>query len=109
MTKYNKSNIMKRAWAEAKGEEMSTEEKVLNEIEKIVAEATKVYNYEISSRLWENYGKSRTYFKVVETRSTSKHYVTYDFGFIDNQTGEYHAGKMDAFGKWTLAGNRRAA
>lgn len=51
--------------------------------------------------------KSRTYFKVIETRVNSKHYASYGCGYIDNKTEEYVAGKVDVFGKYTLSGARR--
>ena len=123
--KYNKSNIMKRAWelvkkasmtiseglkkawAEAKNTEKTLEEKVMDELKALVEDATDVFNYNVSSKLWEKYGKSRTYFKIVETRNNSKHYTEYDFGYIDNKTNEYHAGKKDAFGKFNLTGALR--
>lgn len=54
-------------------------------------------NYELEAKmnLWENYGKSRTYIKIVETSKLSKHYVERQYGYIDNKTGEYFAGKND--------------
>lgn len=125
MKKYNLSNIMKRAWElvkksgmtissalkkawkEAKNMVATLIDKVTAELESIISEASDVYEYEIKTNLWENYGKSRTYIKVAQSRSHSKHYATYDFGYIDNITNEYHAGKHDAFGNYTLSGNRR--
>ena len=41
---------------------------------------------------WANYGKSRTYFKIVEKSTDSKiskHYKEKKYGYLDNQTGEY--------------------
>ena len=42
----------------------------------VKASENPVYDYEIKSNLWENYGKSRTYLSIVETRKdgASKHY-----------------------------------
>lgn len=125
MKKYNLSKIMKRAWElvkkasmtissglkkawkEAKEMEENMRSKVVKEIESLIAEATEVYNYEIVENVWEKYGKSRTYFKVIETRKNSKHYASYDCGYVDNKTEEYFSGKVDVFGKYTLSGAYR--
>lgn len=42
---------------------------------------------------WENYGKSQTYLKVIETNKNSKHYVEQNYGYIDNQTDKYFPSK----------------
>lgn len=128
MKKYNLSHIMKRAWElvkklgwtisqglkrarkEAKAiqieaAEVSLEEQVIAKLQERINIASDVYNYEIQTNLWENYGKSRTYFKVVETRNHSKHYGVRDYGYIDNQKNVYVAGKNDAFGKYDFSGN----
>lgn len=86
MKKYNLSKIMKRAWElvkkagmtisaglrkawkEAKNMEETLREKVLKEAESLIAAAADVYDYEIVENIWEKYGKSRTYFKIIETR-----------------------------------------
>lgn len=47
------------------------------------------YNYTIKANDWDNYGKSRTYFSIIETRENSKHYKEKKYGYIDNITGEY--------------------
>lgn len=100
----NISSGLKKAWEEAKKVEETMREKVIAEINDLISKATDVYDYKISENLWEKYGKSRTYFKVIETRKNSKHYVSYDLGYIDNNTEEYVAGKVDVFGKYTLSG-----
>lgn len=125
MKKYNLSNIMKRAWElvkkagmtisdglkkawkEAKGMEETLREKVIAGLNNLISESADVFNYQISEKLWENYGKSRTYFKIIETRESSRHYVEYDFGYIDNQKDVYIPGKKDVFGKYTLSGSAR--
>lgn len=125
MKKYNLSNIMKRAWElvkkagmtiseglkkawkEAKEMALSLEDKVLASVQELIDEASDVYNYDIKVNLWEKYGKSRTYIKVVETRENSRHYTERDFGYIDNVAGKYVAGKWDAFGKYSLSGSLR--
>lgn len=98
---------LKKAWKEAKEMGETLRDKVMAEIESMIADATDVYNYEIKESLWEKYGKSRTYIKVVETRENSKHYTEYNFGYIDNVSEEYVSGKMDAFGKYGLNGMDR--
>lgn len=87
--------------------EETLKEKVLKEIESLIAEATDVYDYKIYENVWEKYGKSRTYFKIIETRKNSKHYAAYDLGYIDNISETYVAGKVNVFGKYTLSGNPR--
>lgn len=103
----NISSGLKKAWREAKQMDKTMEEKVIDELNDLIENATKAFNYRIKESVWENYGKSRTYFKIIRTRDFSKHYSEYDFGYIDNKTGEYHPGKMDAFGEFSLAGSRR--
>lgn len=60
----------------------------------------------ISSNDWQKGDKDRTYFAVVETSTVSKRNVKYDFGYLDNVTGEYHAGKKDLTANFTLSGAR---
>lgn len=42
---------------------------------------------EVVTRLWENYGKSRTYLEIRNGKKCKK------YGFIDNETGKYIAEK----------------
>ena len=125
MKKYNLSAIMKRAWQfvktasmtisaglkkawkEAKETEEHIRNKVMREIESLIAEAADIYTYKILVNVWEKYGKSRTYFKVLETRKNSTHQVSYDCGYIDNKTELYVPGKLNVFGKYTLSGAYR--
>jgi hypothetical protein len=53
------------------------------------------YKYNISENVWKNYGKNRTYYKIVRKRANSKNITERPFGYIDNDTGEYYAGKND--------------
>lgn len=136
MKKYNLSAIMKRAWelvkkmgqtiseglktawAEAKkiadakveAKEISIKDEVMEKLQKLIdrkESATAAgYIYEIRTSDWAKYGKNRTYFKIVETRRSSKRYAEYDFGYIDNTTMAYAPGKNDAFGAFDLSGNR---
>ena len=65
-----------------------------------------VYDYKIIINEWNNYGKSRTYFSIIETRKNSKHHVERRYGYIDNETDEYVAGKNDLTENFTFAGAR---
>ena len=125
MKKYNLSTIMtrawelvkkegktiseglKQAWAEAKAVVVNMVDKVTTELKSLIAEASDIYDYRISTSVWEKYGKNRTYVNVIETRKGSRHYATYDFGYIDNADDSYHPGKKDAFGPYSLSGSRR--
>lgn len=99
------SYALKMAWAEAKQPaEKSLKEEIISKVEYIVSKASDIYNYEIVVRDWANYGKSRTYIKVLETSNSSKHYKCYDFGYIDNIANTYVAGRKDANGRFNLAG-----
>lgn len=101
------SEGLRQAWAEAKTVATKMIDKITAELKNLIADASDVYDYRISTSVWEKYGKSRTYVKIIETRRNSKHYATYDFGYIDNTDDSYHAGKNDAFGPYGLNGNRR--
>lgn len=125
MKKYNLSEIMKRAWELVKKESMTISEglkkawkeakemmksirnRVAAEIESLIAEAADIYNYKMIVNVWEKYGKSRTYFKVIETRAHSTHCTTYDCGYVDNKSEVYVSGKVDVFGKYALSGMYR--
>lgn len=125
MKKYNLSAIMKRAWelvkkmgmtisaglkqawAEAKAVAIKMLDRVIAELKDLIADAVDCYDYRISTSVWEKYGRSRTYVKIIETRRYSKHYAVYDFGYVDNMDDSYHAARWDAFGPYNLSGNRR--
>lgn len=98
------SHALKMAWAEAKAPKKSLKEEIISKVEHIVCKAPDRYNYEIIARDWANYGKSRTYIKVEETSTSSKHRKVYDFGYIDNIANTYVAGRKDANGNLNLAG-----
>lgn len=53
--------------------------------------------WEVVESDWAKYGKDRTYFKIVRTRTFSKHYSEYDFGYFDNIEKKYYPSKNDAF------------
>lgn len=59
----------------------------------IMVEASNVINqgvseYRLSTSEWENYGKSRTYFKVYESRNGRSRSVS-DYGYYDNGAQKY--------------------
>ena len=106
MKKYNLSAIMKRAWnlvktagmtiseglKKAWKEAKSLKEQLIAKLNAIVAEKNSYdngYHYRAEVNDWENYGKSRTYFAIIETRDNSKHYSKTRYGYFDNQTEEY--------------------
>lgn len=123
MKKYNKSEIMKnawrmvketgltmssalkRAWAIEKGTVKTLKEEMVEKMENLIAMASDVMNYRISVNDWVKYGKNRTYLKIIETRNNSKHHVEYDFGYIDNTTNEYIAGRRNLNARYTLSGS----
>lgn len=77
---------------------------------KVIVDASEnpIYDYEIKSNVWEKYGKSRTYFSIIETRTdgASKHYKEKKYGFIDNKTGDYQAEKYGDLTKdYTFSGS----
>lgn len=87
-----------------------TKEDAIKRLETIVAHSTQEYNYIVYPSDWGkrdengNVTISRTYFKVIETRDNSKHHVEYPFGYIDDFTGEYVAGKNDLTKNYDLSG-----
>ena len=89
------SVALKAAWSEVKGTVMTVKEKVIARLNEIVERTNNrydTYNYTVSVKEWNNYGKSRTYISVNEYRMKSKgfkYYQKLDFGYIDNKTNEY--------------------
>lgn len=73
-----------------------TKQEIIERLNK-VCEASQNDRFAIEVRVsdWENYGKSRTYFNLVETSSVTKHYKALDFGYFDNKKGVYLAGQRD--------------
>lgn len=103
------SMALRQAWAESR-ESKTIEDEAMARMEAIVAASAKCYDYEIKFSLWENYGKSRTYIKVIEKSQNvkaSKHYATYDFGYIDNIKNEYMPSKANDYRRpFNLNGER---
>lgn len=110
MKKYNLSKIMKRAWELVKKagmtissglkkawkEAKSMKEQLIERLNAIVDEKNSHdngYHYEAVVNEWENYGKSRTYFSIIETRDHSKHCNETRYGYFDNKTEEYFPAK----------------
>lgn len=88
-----------------------TKEFALERLNTIVANST-TYDYcefEILASDWEKYGKSRTYFKIVEkskNSKVSKHYKVKDYGYLDNLSGEYFPQKYGDLSKdYTFSGS----
>lgn len=68
-----------------------------------------VYNYKVKTTDWENYGKSRTYLKITETRaSDGKPHGERDYGYFDNNSGKYvksKANNLDTPQFYNVGGN----
>lgn len=62
------------------------------------------YHYEVKISEWVKYGKDRTYFSIIETRDSSKHYVKKDYGFYDNNAEEFVPGKASI--DYTFSGEK---
>lgn len=58
-----------------------TKEYAIERLNIIVANS--IGEFEIIARVWENYGKSRTYFEIRSGKQCKK------YGYIDNETGKY--------------------
>lgn len=65
----------------------------VNQIAEIANSKDNGYSYEADIREWNNYDKSRTYFKIIETRENSKHRVVREYGYWDNNSDEFVAGR----------------
>lgn len=127
MKKYNRSKIFKRAWAIVKSEgktiseglrqawaeaktPKSEKERCIERLELIVRNSV-AHSYcelEISCSDWNNYGKSRTYFSIIEhskDRRQSKHYAKADYGYIDNKTNVYVPGRHDLNKNYAFGGS----
>lgn len=112
--KENTENIfaecLRMAWAEVKKSvtvEKTLKYKIIDKLNFIIDNAPDVYVYNVSVSDWSNYGKDRTYFAIWEKSNVSKHNVKYDYGYIDNQTGIYVAGKNDIAKNYSLGGRMR--
>lgn len=123
MKKYNLSNIMKRAWAMVKefgmtiseglkkawSEAKSMKARLIQRMELLAAKAEGIgdFHYTVKVNDWENYGKSRTYFSIIRTRSTSAHRSEIKFGYYDNQNDKYVPEKYgDLTENYDLSGSK---
>ena len=106
MKKYDLSKIMKKAWSLVKGlgmtmssalkeawrEAKSLKAQLISKLEMLAAEAgshDNGYHYNVYVKDWANYGKSRTYFSIYETRDNSRHNKKISYGYFDNQAERY--------------------
>lgn len=121
MRKYNLSKIMKRAWEFVKKAGLSISEglkrawKEAKSLKKALTAKLEMlanlhegngWHYKVVVSDWENYGKNRTYFSVIETRDHSKRCVKYDCGYFDNTAEKYIPGKCNLQSNFNLKGNK---
>lgn len=65
---------------------------LIKRIDEIVAEKNSHdngYHYRAVVNEWENYGLSRTYFQIIETRDHSTHRAIAQYGYYDDLKKEY--------------------
>ena len=98
MTKYNKSNIMKNAWALRKSANvsMSTALKSAWALEKAMMQAEKqaaenCWNTKVVVNDWVKYGKNRTYVEIRVYTNAWNRKSTYKLGYVDNLAGVFVA------------------
>lgn len=97
---------LKKAWAEAKAPK-SGKERCIDRLNTIISHSTTKSYCEmfVVTSDWENYGKSRTYFSIVEKAvRSSKHYVKRDYGYYDNISDTYVPGRNDLNKNYTFSG-----
>ena len=109
------AEAMRMAWAEIKAVAGSVKKIMENTKEYFISRAETIaavseggdYTYSVKVNDWNNYGKSRTYISIVETRTNSKHYATKKYGYFDNMTNEYVAEKYgDLNDNYTFRGGK---
>lgn len=83
-----------------------TKESCIEKMRKLVEIASPSFKYNIIVRDWEKYGKSRTYFQIIETREHSTHRSEYDCGYYDNISQKYIPGRTNLADNYSLSGNR---
>lgn len=105
------SQALKMAWAEIKNAVVSGRDACIARLNKIMANSC-TYDYcelWVSVKDWANYGKDRTYFKIVEEstdKKRSKHYKAEDYGYYDNVADVYVPGRADLNENFTFSGAR---
>lgn len=80
-----------------------TKDELIKRVNEIAEESTERYKrdgkidyyYRVYATDWKNYGKDRTYIKVYEKRTGSKHNKLIDCGYYDNASGQYFSGNFD--------------
>ena len=76
----------------------------VNRLETIIANSASGVKYNIHENLWERGEMSRTYYSITAQNQGSTTIRTYDYGFVNNKTGEYRAGRHDLRKNYTLSG-----
>lgn len=67
-----------------------TKQNFIDRLNKIAeVSAAEGWTYTVKLNDWENYGKSRTFFSIVETRNNNKHYTEKKYGYYDNKSETY--------------------
>jgi len=79
---------------------------ILKKIQNIIKNSLSTYQYEIKENDWIKGNNNRTYIAVTETSDGTRHYKKYDFGYIDNLSNCYVAGKFNANDNFTLDGRK---
>ena len=82
-----------------------TKEQIINRLHDIAAKQNNCgtnFRLEVEANDWQNYGKDRTYFQIVETCESSKHYKVKKYGYFDNIVGCF-VGDENAF-NFTFSG-----
>ena len=79
---------------------------IIEKIKNIINNSISAYQYAIKENDWIKCNNNRTYIAVIETSDETKHYKKYDFGYINNLTNCYFAGKFDANENFTLDGRK---
>lgn len=98
MKKYNKSDIMKKAWEirKASNSTMSTALRASWAIAKAEAAAEQYgkdcgWNYKVIVNRWSKGGHDRTYIATRLYTNAWNRKKDESFGWVNNLTGEYHA------------------
>lgn len=86
-------------------------EALIEKLEEKVAYCNERYNfnYSLVASDWAKYGKNRTYFAVYETSDCTRHNVKIDFGYFDNISEEYVAGRKNIEDEFDCCGGRMTA
>ena len=77
---------------------------IIERLNIIVSHGIQAYNFRIQTNDWAKGGHDRTYFSIIETCTGTRHYKKYNYGYVDNNTGEYVPGDKDAREDYTVDG-----